>query len=75
MSDDGTFGFTDYELYERGLEELSANYVPDDLTEDQWERTIEFVEELLDEGWEWEDIYDAMYEDFWEWYREQYGEG
>lgn len=67
MSDDGWFG----DEYDDNWTE-TFDMFPDDLTESQIETATDMIYEMLDEGYDWDDIWEAM-EDFWDWYEEFYG--
>lgn len=71
MSDD----FDDF--YDFGSEEWERTFdlFPDDgvgLTDEQIETATDMIMEMLEDGWDWDDIWDAM-DDFWDWYEEFYG--
>jgi len=68
MSDDDGGIFFDEDPYE-----LASEAFPDSLSDEQFIAALDLIDELIiEEGWDWEDIYDAIYEDFWDWFRENY---
>lgn len=75
MSDDDYFDSDDFDEYDDDYYyESSADYMPQDLSEEQFAWAMEFIEDMREEGYDWEDIWDILMDDFWDWYDEQYGE-
>jgi len=64
-----------WEIYDRDSVDDPENwekaweFAPDDQSDNFYDALIETI---ANSDWEWEDIYDAMYEDFWDWFRENY---
>jgi hypothetical protein len=46
-----------------------------DMSDNQIQTAINQINDWLDNGADWESLWEEMREDFWDWYREQYSDG